>query len=444
MSDFFEYTSTEVECKYRILVWPNITYSEDLEKDSYVVVLSNVIREVNKIAPGIFWSIVTPKEVKSLRFPNTEQLILDFPTYPNSMRINFDFKKVMNLVDWRRNDYDIIYSHLPEHTLQLSNLFNNQTNIRPKILGYCHWYEVEENTAYEKTVFLNNIAGTLEMQECGVNSNWLKKLILKKAQKFYSTEVVDRLDKIIQPHYLGTDIDLSPSDNEVSINKSILFNHRPNQYTGWNDFLKSMDKLYAKRQDFTVYVTLAEEERPYIKKVCLNRKDYTNFLKQMHVGVGFFKDYSAWSISATDGMSRGLPYLLPNRLCYPEMVGEDYPLFFKTDVEFLSKIEGIIDNPKFKHEHSDTLKSVVNKLSWENTVKNWFGGWNVFDFDKLVNDTPRYNDILKLIKTKGFVSKDTLMDYLGWGVNISMSPYRNRLRDEPGVTFLRNGYQYKK
>jgi glycosyltransferase involved in cell wall biosynthesis len=441
MSEFFEYDVPDVESKYRILVWPNITYSEDLEKDSYVVVLSNVIREVNKLVPGIFWSIVTPKEVKSLKFPNTEQLILDFPTYPNSMRINFDFKKVMNLVDWRKNDYDIVYSHLPEHTLQLSNLFNNQTNIRPKFIGYCHWYEVDENTAYSKNVFMNNIAGTLEMQECGVNSVWLKDLILKKSAKFYSESVLEDLERILQPHYLGTDADVG--DNTNLIPRSILFNHRPNEYTGWNEFLKSMDQLYEKRQDFTVYVTLAEEERPYIKKVCLNRKEYTNFLKQMHVGVGFFKDYSAWSISATDGMSRGLPYLLPNRLCYPEMVGKNYPLFFTTDSDFLSKIDKILDEPNFRKTHTDTLKSVVERLTWNNTVKDWFGGWDVFEFDKLTKDTPRYSDILKLIKNKGFVSKETLMDFLGWGVNISMSPYRNRLRDEPDIMLLKSGYQYK-
>ena len=36
-------------------------------------------------------------------------------------------------------DYDIVYSHLPEHTLQLKNLFFNSTNIDPKFIGYCHW-----------------------------------------------------------------------------------------------------------------------------------------------------------------------------------------------------------------------------------------------------------------------------------------------------------------
>ena len=34
--------------QYKVLVYPNITYMKDLEKDSYVVVLRNVIKELNK------------------------------------------------------------------------------------------------------------------------------------------------------------------------------------------------------------------------------------------------------------------------------------------------------------------------------------------------------------------------------------------------------------
>jgi len=443
MSDFFEYNKPDLECKYKILVWPNITYSEDLEKDSFVVVLTNVIREVNKLVPGVFWTIVTPHEVNSLKFDNTEQLIYDIPTYPNAMRIHFDFKKVLELVNCRKTDYDIVYSHLPEHTLQLSNLFVNQTNLRPKFIGYCHWYEVGENTSYVKNVFLNNIAGTLEMEECGVNSEWLKKLILEKASEYYSKQVIEKLDKIIKPHYLGVDMDTVP--NREIITNSILFNHRPNEYTGWNDFLKSMDKLYAKRQDFTVYVTLGEQERPYIKKVNLNRKDYSEFLKQMYVGVGFFKNYSAWSLSVTDGLSRGVPYLLPNKFCYPEMVGKDYPLFFENENDFLTKLESVLDDTNFRQKHVDTLNTISQNLMWQKSIGKWFNGWDIFQFKSFKTPTPKAIDIYNFIKKNNYVSKETLMDYLGWSVGgFSITPYRNYLRNQPDIVLLKDGYLYKK
>ena len=46
---FSEDKDTDREYKYKVLVYPNITYMKDLEKDSYVVVLRNVIKELNKV-----------------------------------------------------------------------------------------------------------------------------------------------------------------------------------------------------------------------------------------------------------------------------------------------------------------------------------------------------------------------------------------------------------
>ena len=66
------------EYKYRILVYPNITYMRDLEKDSYVVVLHNVIKELNKIRDDIHWTILSPMDIKSLMFENTTQFLLTY------------------------------------------------------------------------------------------------------------------------------------------------------------------------------------------------------------------------------------------------------------------------------------------------------------------------------------------------------------------------------
>ena len=102
--------------KYKILVYPNITYQKDLEKDSYVVVLGNIIRELNRIRNDIHWTIFSPTHIDSLSFKNTEQLILPLPSYPNAMRLHFDQKTIINAINFRKNDYDIVYSHLPEHS----------------------------------------------------------------------------------------------------------------------------------------------------------------------------------------------------------------------------------------------------------------------------------------------------------------------------------------
>ena len=425
--------------QYKVLVYPNITFMRDLEKDSYVVVLKNTIEQLNKVRDDIHWTILSPYEVKSLIFPNTTQLPINLPSYPNAMRTHFNYKELMKVIDWKKNDYDIVYSHLPEHTLQLSNMFANETNINPKFIGYCHWYEVPENTAYSKSMLMHNIAGTLEMEECGVNTEWLKDLVIEKAQEIYHPRIISELDKIIQPHYLGID-DISTGHDYKP--KTILFNHRDNEYTGWAWFVKRMDELWEKRQDFKVYLTLADLDRPYAERVKLsNRQEYLNFVRSMHMGIGCFQKYSAWSISTTDGLSQGVPYILPNGMCYPEMVGEQYPLLYKGADGFKSTIEYMLDEPNAREEANSYLAPKLNDFKWSNRISKWFDGWKHFDDLKVMSDTESYQKMVEHIHKKKSVSKKELLEHMGWGVRISFSEYRNRLRLEDTIRFTKNRYE---
>ena len=408
----------EKECNYKILVYPNITYIEDLEKDSYVVVLRNVIKELNEIRDDIHWTILTPKHVKSLQFENTEQLMIQMPTYPNKMRTHFDANEMIKVIDWRKNDYDIVYSHLPEQTLALSNLFENVTHLQPKIIGYSHWFEVDENSNYPTTMLAQNLLGVLEMEECGVNSIWLKDFIIEKSKEFLSDNQVKKLQDIIQPHYLGID-DISPDHDYQP--KTILFNHRDNEYTGYSWFVEQMDELYKKRQDFKVYTTLTDLDRPYAERVKLSsRKEYLNFVRKMHMGVGCFKTYSAWSISTTDGLSQGVPYVLPNKLCYPEMVGKDYPLLY---------------------EEKDFLSPLLSDFKWGGRVLKWFNNWETFDEWEVFGDTKAYRKIVKFIKDRGSVTKYDIFRMLNWGRRVDWSPYRNRLRNEKDIKLTKDRYE---
>jgi hypothetical protein len=438
--DFTKDMDSDTQYDYKILVYPNITYMQDLEKDSYVVVLRNVIKELNKIRDDIHFTILSPTEIQSLVFENTTQIPINLPSYPNAMRTHFNFTELKNILKWKSTDYDVLYSHLPEHTDQLVNLFSNNTNITPKVVGYCHWYEVPENTAYNKTMLMANFAGMLEMEECGVNSEWLKSLVLEKAGDIYQDKYVDRLKEIIQPHYLGIDkVDMKskPKGN------SIVFNHRDNEYTGFRWFVKQMDKLYEKRQDFTVYTTLTDMNKPYSKRMKIHdRNEYLKFLKSMKVGVGCFDKYSAWSIATTDSLSMGVPYVLPNKLCYPEMVGKDYPLLYDND--FLDKIEKVLDDDNVRDKAVKYLKKDINSFKWESRVPKWFSDWNFLQpdkFDMIGDNSESYKRIVDYIHKENSVTKKDILEHMGWGVRISFSPYRNKLRSEPTIRFTKNRYE---
>jgi hypothetical protein len=419
---------------YRILIYGNYTDIENLERDSFVQVLKPTLDYLDAHY-NIHYTLLTPATINSLNKPNVKQVIYKLPTYPNLMRTHFDAMAFLNAIDWRSNDYDIIYSHLPEHTAQIANVINNSTHLIPKIIGYCHWFEVAENAPYAKTMFLSNILGILEMEECGVNSKWLKGFVLDEAMDYFSKDIIDKLDTIIKPHYLGVD---RVESKGKTIEKSVIFNHRANGYTGWNWFVDAMDKLWEKRQDFTVYTTYAKIDRPWNKQINEpTREGYIEFLKRMKFGVSCFEGYSAWSISTTDGLSVNVPYLLPNKLCYPEMVPADYPYLYAGRDGFIEKFEEMLDT-----ELTYDTTQIANKMLWGNRIADWFGGWDkVFKF-KTMQKSEAVENILDIIQRKKYISKYDLLRELGWGVQIKWSPYRNTIRTHPNIKLTVDGYEW--
>jgi hypothetical protein len=404
-----------------------VTYARNLEADSYVVLVGAILRRLAKTRPDLRFTLLLPEEIASLRLPNVRQVEYPLPTYPNTMRAHFDTKRFLWAIDWKNRSYDVVWSHLPEHTLQIRNVFENVTNERPAYVGYCHWYEVPENTSYPATLFEANLAGTLAMRACGVNSEWLRRLALSHAFAIYSEKVYDRLAEIIRPQYLGAE---PPPEQAVEPEPGlILFNHRANDYTGFKDAVAAFDDLWTRRQDFRVAFTLADVERPWAVRIRTDdRASYLREIGRAWVGVGRFKSYSAWSVSVMDGFATGVPYVLPAGFCYPEMVGSDYPALFSDDAGFLQKIEAILDRPDFRAELSTRVRGVAESFAWDSRV-------GVFEemLDEaaaslvpLSRDTPKYEEVARLARAG--TPKRAITDAMGWGRGIPFAPYRNRLR----------------
>jgi hypothetical protein len=446
---FFEPTnSVKKNYKWRILVYPNITQSADLEKDSFIVVIKNIIKYFNECRDGeVYWVVLSPRDTISLQLPNVEVRHIDLPTYPNSMRTHFNWFELMKAIRPDEEDYDFVYSHLPEHTAQLKNLFANGSNNAPVFIGYNHWVEVPENTSYPENLFHLNLQGMLAMEECGVNSEWLKRLIVRHSKELLSSDLVRKLEQVIQPHYLGS-VPMEVQLAKARVPKTVIFNHRFNEYTGWDWFSKAMDTLWEKRQDFTVYTTVEDPDKPWCKREKLpSRKDYMRFLSSVSFGVGCFRNYSAWSISVTDGFSVGTPYLLPNDFCYPEMMdGFDYPdeMFYRTEKGFLTNFEHHLDNPPDSQTNEMCL-AISKNLTWQRTIPRWFNDWKFLDEDEMyvLKNSESIEEIKALIQKFGFMTKNDIINNLGWGRGIKWNPYRNMLRLDKRIELTHDGYSWK-
>ena len=123
----------------------------------------------------------------------------------------------------------ILFTLICQNTHNLKNLLYNSTNISPVFIGYTHWTEFKEITNYEYQVGLAyNIVGLLQMSKCGINTQAQKNLVLKNAKEYFNDDVVSKLDKILQPQYLGWEI---PKYEKQTTDKNIIvYNHRPHTY----------------------------------------------------------------------------------------------------------------------------------------------------------------------------------------------------------------------
>jgi hypothetical protein len=429
--------------QYKVLIYPNITWAKDLNKDSFVVVTNNIIKNLEKIRNDIHWTILLPESLACFNQDNIDQVVYKVPTYPNQMRCHFDTQDFLNIIQWKKNDFDLVYTHLPEHTLQIKNVFNNVTNIKPGFVGYSHWTEFPEITEYPMTVIDHNFLGLLEMDACGINTKAQKDLVLKHAKKHFNQEVVDRLDNIVVPQYLGWEVPSYESAKKTI--KTIVFNHRPHEYKSYPWFIEQMDVLWKERQDFRVWVPLAETPDREFIDVGMNstRKEYFSNLSGCLFGVCGKQKYAGWSVSATDGMSVGVPYVFADEEYYKELAGQA-GMYFSNDEGFLSCCRTMLDNPHVRLEHSNRSDERFKESTWDKKIIpiNKMLQTAFDNLPKMSEKTDSYKEIVKFIKKNKSVTKNDILEYLGWGVRIAWSPYRNLLREEKNIVFLKNRYEY--
>lgn len=424
----------------RILVYPNITYQRDLEKDSYIQVIKSQISSLNEIRQDLWFYLILPKEVDSLRFPNVSQLIYPLPTYPPTMRSHFNVDRFKKLVP-HSLDVDLVFSHLPEHTHAIKNTLYNLTHHTPHFFGYCHWFDLKEVVTYQADSFLQNITGLLECERVYLNTEHQKQMVLKQADEHFNKKTIVKLDDILTVQHLGVD----ESDIVTRINtnptRTIVFNHRPDTYKNYNGFIRLIDKLWKQRQDFDVWVPLlkGKPNRPYLTNESGDKTFYYERLKSCHIGFSPKQKYGGWSVATTDGMMNGVPYIMFDDTYYKELCSEAD--FFKTDDEALALFNKYLDDQKYRNNRARTyLRYTKKHLIYKDTVKA------MSDYiDELVMGLPKivgshlnedqdvFDDLYRLIRNAGKrkrpvgISKEALWKTRGWGRGIKWTQYRQRL-----------------
>jgi len=417
----------------RVLVYPNITFQEDLEKDSYIQVIKNQIKLLNDIRSDLWFYLILPCPVPSLAFDNVTQWFLDFETYPQAMRSNFRVDVVRKMLN-NSLDFDVVMSHLPEHTHQLTNPLYNVTHQMPPVMGYCHWWDFKNTVSWPKDSFLQNLTGLLEYDRCYLNTQHQKDLVLEQAGETFNTKTITRLDEILTVQHLGVDAkDIIDNINETP-EKIIVFNHRPDTYKHFKQFMAVCDKLWELRQDFKVWVPLLDKpNREYVVTTKGDKEWYYKELQKCYMGFSPKQSYGGWSVSTTDGMMNGVPYIMYDAGYYHELnpKGE----FFKDDHEALMLMNTYLDDPQFRNEEAENaLECIYESLIYKNKMIEMSKYMDdLLSRQKVMGNSDKFKEMVEFIKTNKEVRKIDLMDWLCWGRGIKWTPYRRALMNHPNI-----------
>ena len=183
-------------------------------------------------------------------------------------------------------------------------------------------------------------------------------------------------------------------------------------------------------------------EREYMTNDKYDRFGYFSKLSSCHVGVCCKQRYGGWAISATDGMSVGVPYMFSNDNYYHELA-DSAGIYYNDEGEFQAKINLILDSEVVRGDWSDLALKRFEKGKWETAIHQFNNMLNetIDKLPNLKNDTDSYKRIVDFIHNKKSVSKQDILDYLNWGVRISFTGYRNRLRNEKTIKLTKDRYE---
>jgi hypothetical protein len=141
-------------------------------------------------------------------------------------------------------------------------------------------------------------------------------------------------------------------------------------------------------------------------------------------------------------MSVGVPYLFYDDLYFRELA-DGAGCYFSTDEEFANGIIGLLYN---KHIQDKYAKSSVERYEsgvWNKAIRPYNEMFDsVLNNLSVVGESESYMQIFDFIKKNKSVTKKDILEHMNWGVRISFSTYRNRLRNEQNIVLTKNRYEY--
>ena len=287
---------------------------------------------------------------------------------------------------------------------------------------------------WPKDSFLQNITGLLEYERCYLNTQHQKNLVLVQASETFNNKTIERLDNILTVQYLGVKRENIVSEINETPEKIIVFNHRPDTYKNFKGFMKVCDELWKIRQDFKVWIPLLDKpNRDYVITDKGNKDWYYKELQKCYVGFSPRQTYGGWSVSTTDGMMNGVPFIMYNDTYYHELNSNGD--FFDNDHDAVMLLNTYLDDPRYRNEEADkALDWIRNKLIYSDEIVKMSNYMDeLLSKQKTMGDSDKLKEIIGWIKDRKRITKTEIMTNLNWGRGIKWTPYRRALMNHPNI-----------
>ena len=296
---------------------------------------------------------------------NVTLIPFKYPRDVLSNRSHFDGASFRNLFDFRFMDFDFVFCHQPEKLYNILVSFNDKRygqNMARFI--FFHWVDCPQSRSSSAIPpsYLRQLEAIQQSDKTffhtDISSEWLKKNYSNKQSTELNLGYVKDKTKTFP---LSNDKfpDSVPLKSDVS--NTIVFNHRWAKSTGVNRFEEYMEGL-----DYDVWCTDSKAPKKY-KAQGLSRPKYRHLLENSLCSVCFVDNYATWNLSIQDGLSLNKPVLIYDHPTMRKVVGDDYPLFFKTKEDFQYKLKNLPKEfswelPNYDEQFKENVLSSINEV----------------------------------------------------------------------------------
>jgi hypothetical protein len=162
-----------------------------------------------------------------------------------------------------------------------------------------------------------------------------------------------------------------------------------------------------------------------------NKNDYYAHLRRCRVGVSLPQSYGGWSISTTDGLMNGCPYVMWDTPYYRELwAGGDT---VSSDASLATMLNRYLDDVPYRNTKARAARRHAERTLASLRSAEKLSGFIDFEVTRLgTTVTPRTRELVALVKKHGTLTKAELMTEGRWG-GFPWSRHRRGLLDHPNI-----------